>query len=87
MKHLPSPEMQSSAPVFPGQEGDLDGTAYICQLHINEIRAGKKWCYTYGFITYADEFGQTHTTHFCYRHGNNPLGYSSDLCDTYNDAD
>jgi hypothetical protein len=86
-KQMPTPELNSKGPVFPGQKNELDGSAYICQLQIDEIRRGKTWCYTYGVITYKDEFGFKHTTHFCFRHGVNPLGHSTVLCDTYNDAD
>jgi hypothetical protein len=84
---IPSPEFNSRVTLFPGQQNGLDGSSYVCQQHIDEIKGGGKWCYTYGIITYKDEFGVKHTTHFCYRHGINPLGRSSDLCDTYNDAD
>jgi hypothetical protein len=83
-KKMTSPEMDSKATVFPGQENELDGTAYICQKDIGKINAGTKWCYTYGIITYKDEFGIKHTTHFCFRHGKPS---NNALCDTYNDAD
>ena len=83
-KTMPSPEVNSKATVFPGQENELFGTANICQKDIDDINAGTKWCYTYGIITYKDEFGTKHTTHFCYRHGKPEINV---VCDTYTDAD
>lgn len=80
-------EIRSQAPLFPGEDGGIPGTAHIPLVDYREMLDGKEWWYTYGFITYDDVFEKPHTTHFCLRHGINPPNNKPVLCRTYNDAD